>query len=124
SYILKQKRHGQWIDLDDDHVLDAPSPEDAAHDQQALARLTSLIQKLKPQDRQILLLYLEGVDAAASAEITGVKPGHIATKISRIKALLRQQFHQEARLRPTNLTTKSPRTCKASGRINPRSLPP
>jgi len=97
SYILKQQRGGQWIGLDDDHVLDAPSPEDTAHAQQALSRLTTLIQRLKPQDRQVLLLYLEGVDAAAAAEITGLKPGHIATKISHIKALLRQQFHQEAR---------------------------
>ena len=99
SYVLKQKRSGagQWIDLDDDVPQAGPSPEDSAHESQAIVRLTALIQRLKPQDRQVILLYLEDVDAAAIAEITGLKSAHVATKIHRVKALLRDQFHQGAR---------------------------
>jgi RNA polymerase sigma-70 factor (ECF subfamily) len=53
-----------------------------------------LIQQLKPLDRQVILSYLEGLDAAATAEITGLAPGNVATKIHRIKNLLAQRFHQ------------------------------
>jgi RNA polymerase sigma-70 factor, ECF subfamily len=38
------------------------------------------------------LLYLEGEAAAEIAEVTGLSPSNIATKIHRIKKLLRQQY--------------------------------
>jgi len=53
-----------------------------------------LIQQLKPLDRQIILLYLEGMDAAAIGEITGVSAGNIATKIHRIKNLMARRFQE------------------------------
>ncbi len=96
SHILKERRRRtrHWISLDDDYASAAPSAEDTVHEQRALDRLLALIQYLQPQDRQIILLYLESMDAAAMAEITGLKASHIATKIHRIKALLSRQFHQ------------------------------
>ena len=66
--------------------------EEAASEKQMLEKLTSLIRTLGQPDRQIILLYLEDMDAAAIAEITGLKPGAIATKIHRIKALLARRF--------------------------------
>ena len=39
-----------------------------------------LIHSLKPLDRQVVLLYLEGLDAASIGEVTGSSPGSIATK--------------------------------------------
>jgi RNA polymerase sigma-70 factor (ECF subfamily) len=56
-----------------------------------------LIYRLRPHDRQIILLYLEGIDAAAIGEITGFSPGNVATKIHRIKHLLSRQFYAEQR---------------------------
>ena len=44
-----------------------------------------------------MLSYLEGLDAAATAEITGISPGNVATKIHRIKNMLAQRFHQGVR---------------------------
>lgn len=99
SHILKERRQrgNGWVGLDDDWPNDDPGIEDTLHEQQALARLTALIQRLQPQDRQIMLLYLENVDASGIAEITGLKPPNVATKIHRIKALLSRQFHQGGR---------------------------
>lgn len=57
-------------------------------------RLLAAIQQLKPLDRQVILSYLEGLDAAATAEITGISPGNVATRIHRIKKILAQRFHQ------------------------------
>jgi RNA polymerase sigma-70 factor (ECF subfamily) len=57
-----------------------------------------MIQQLQPLDRQIILLYLEGLDGASIGEIAGISPGNAATKISRIKAILARRFHEGARI--------------------------
>ena len=56
-------------------------------------RLREQIGQLQMLDRQVFLLYLEDVDAAAIAGIVGIAPGNVATKVHRIKALLVRQFH-------------------------------
>jgi len=58
----------------------------------ALERLTALIRKLKPLDRQLILLFLEGVGGDEIAEVTGLSPGNVATKIHRIKNVLIRRF--------------------------------
>jgi RNA polymerase sigma-70 factor (ECF subfamily) len=65
--------------------------------QRALARMFTLIQTLAPLDRQVILLYLEDLDAAAIGEVTGLSPGNVATKVHRIKKILSQRFHEGAR---------------------------
>ncbi len=62
--------------------------------QQALEKLLRLIQQMKPLDRQVILSYLEDMDAASIAEITGISPGNVATKIHRIKNILARRFHE------------------------------
>jgi RNA polymerase sigma-70 factor (ECF subfamily) len=61
---------------------------------ETLERLWALIQKLKPSDKQIILLYLEGMDAGSIGDITGLSASNVATKIHRIKHLLSRQFHE------------------------------
>jgi RNA polymerase sigma-70 factor, ECF subfamily len=53
-----------------------------------LERLHALLRQLRPVDRQIMLLYLEGCDAATIGEITGLSATNVATKVSRIKTIL------------------------------------
>ena len=60
---------------------------------QVIDRLYALIHRLNPLDRQVILLYLEGADAAAIGEVTGISAGYVATKIHRIKAILAERFH-------------------------------
>jgi len=54
----------------------------------------ALIQKLRPSDKQVMLLYLEGMDAAAIGDITGFSSSNVATKVHRIKKLLSRKFRQ------------------------------
>ena len=70
-------------------TLPPPSLDQA----QILDRLYDLIQRLNPLDRQVILLYLEGVDAASIGEVTGISSGYVATKIHRIKSILADRFH-------------------------------
>jgi RNA polymerase sigma-70 factor (ECF subfamily) len=78
-----------------DELADAPdtdNPEQTAAERHVMARLTALIHQLKPADRQLMLLYLEDLEAAAMAEITGLSVNAVSVKIHRIKALLAQRF--------------------------------
>ena len=59
--------------------------------------MISLVQSLRNIDRQVMLLYLEGCDAAAIADIVGLSPGNVATKVHRIKQILTKQFHTGGR---------------------------
>ena len=63
--------------------------------ERTLDRVYALIRQLRPIDRQIMLLYLEDVDAPAIAEITGLTARNVATKIHRIKQVLARRFHDK-----------------------------
>ncbi len=54
----------------------------------SVSRLLERIYRLNPLDRQIILLYLEGEQAASISEITGLSASNVATKVHRIKRLL------------------------------------
>jgi RNA polymerase sigma-70 factor (ECF subfamily) len=98
SHVLRQRRMNSHVlvSLEElEHVPD-PSAPDAGR-QQALGRLLTLVQTLKPLDRQVILSYLEGMDAVEIGEITGLGPGNVATKIHRIKNILTRAFHQGGR---------------------------
>jgi RNA polymerase sigma-70 factor (ECF subfamily) len=71
--------------------------ETLADRSQAMERILALIHTLAPLDRQVILLYLEGEDAATIGDVTGLSSGNIATKIHRIKKILSQRFHQGGR---------------------------
>jgi RNA polymerase sigma-70 factor (ECF subfamily) len=71
--------------------------EIAADRSHALARLFALIQRLDPLDRQVILAYLEDLDAESIAEITGLSVANVWSKIHRIKIMLVRQFHRGGR---------------------------
>jgi RNA polymerase sigma-70 factor (ECF subfamily) len=60
-----------------------------------LATVHRMIQQLKSPDRQIILLYLDDIDAETISQITGMSASNVATKIHRIKRLLARQFHED-----------------------------
>ena len=95
SHVLKHKGKAGFVGLEElDAVSDEDDPERTLLERDARQRLLALVQTLKPADRQLTLLYLEDLDAAAIGEITGLSPGAIAVKIHRAKALLARRFNQ------------------------------
>jgi RNA polymerase sigma-70 factor (ECF subfamily) len=85
------------VGLDELDEMPAASDADRELDaHRALERLQALVHRLKPLDRQVMVLYLEGVDAVSIAEVTGLSAGNVATKIHRIKAVLARRFHDGA----------------------------
>jgi RNA polymerase sigma-70 factor (ECF subfamily) len=86
------------VSLDELASMAADGPSEPEIDQQrAMERLAGLVRTLAPLDRQVILLYLEGLDAAAIGDVTGLSPGNVSTKVHRIKKILGQRFHEGAR---------------------------
>jgi len=99
SHVAAQIRRSKRTFVGLDELAELPdhdSGEAAAGERHAIGRLYALIEQLKPLDRQVMLAYLEGMDAAATAEITGLSPGNVAVKIHRIKHLLAQHLNPKA----------------------------
>ena len=100
SHVIRQRRVNSQtlVGLEELEQLPDPSVDGSAADtRQALDRLLGLIQSLKTLDRQVILSYLEGMDAASIGEITGLSPGNVATKIHRIKNILARRFQEGGR---------------------------
>ncbi len=96
SHVIRQRRtkgHGLVSVEELDDLPDKDNSEENAGRKQVLDRLMDLIQRLKPLDRQVILSYLEGLDAASIGEITGLSAGNVATKIHRIKSILARRLN-------------------------------
>ena len=97
SKVLRPMTHAPTVVAIDDSLQSltaATGDEDVLDRRRALERLHEMIQRLRPLDRQVMLLYLEQMDAASIAEITGLSSANVATKVSRIKQLLIQRFRE------------------------------
>ena len=98
SHVDRERRtHQGAVSLEEiEHLADARSISDEVEHGEMLERLHALIRRLKAPDRQVMTLYLEELDAAAIAEITGLSAGAVATRISRLKSQLARLFHETA----------------------------
>lgn len=76
-----------------DDLPDVNDAADAVEAEATLKRLYDLVHRLKSPDREVMTLYLEGLSADGIGEVTGLSPGAIATRISRLKTLLARMFH-------------------------------
>jgi len=93
SHAMARRRAPKGVAIEELDLADeAAGPEEIAGERQALERLMAMIRALKAPDAQVMLLYLEDLDAAAIGEVTGLKPGAVAVKIHRVKALLARRF--------------------------------
>lgn len=98
TYVDKERRANR-ASVTLDQIENLPAAIDInreAEESEAIARLNAIIRQLKSPDRQIITLYLEGVDAAGIAEIVGLSSGAIATRVSRLKDQLAKLFSETA----------------------------
>lgn len=96
SYVLRERRIFSTLkSLEElETVPDKHDGQLAAEQRMNLSRLSLLIQRLKPLDRQVILCWLEDMDAASIGEITGLSPGNVAMRIYRIKNVLARRFRE------------------------------
>lgn len=95
TYVQRQKRCRQssLVSLEElEELPDATDTERVLDESAVLGKVGALLQRLKPLDRDVMLLYLEGLDAAAIGEVTGLSPANVAQKIHRTKKVLQRYF--------------------------------
>ena len=96
SHVVRQQRmYARLVSLEDLETVPFSQEGEFGVDRRtALERLLQLIQRLKPVDRQVILSYLEGMDAASIGEITGISPANVGMKIHRIKSILTRRIQR------------------------------
>jgi RNA polymerase sigma-70 factor (ECF subfamily) len=96
SHVIRERRtFSSLVSIEElERLPDKGHGAIAADNRINLERLSALIQKLKPLDRQVIVCYLEDMDAAAIAEITGLSPANVAMRVHRIKNILARWFQE------------------------------
>ena len=94
SHVMRQRRKSaRLLSLEDlDSEPDSNEGHRDSHDRLDLERLLRLIHQLSPPDRELMLLYLEGLEAPAIGEIMELSAVNVRSKIHRIKAILARRF--------------------------------
>jgi RNA polymerase sigma-70 factor, ECF subfamily len=97
KHVLREKRR-RFARLKSLEDVDEPSHplnvEHEVHRATAVERLAALVSRLEPLDRQVILLFLEDLDAAQIAEITGLSRNAVGVRVHRIKQVLRKIFDE------------------------------
>lgn len=91
SHLVRRRRRdaAELVSVEALETVAAETDSERAVDRRMmLDRLTVLIRELAPLDRQLMLLYLEGVDAESIGEITGLSPSNVGVKVHRIKKVI------------------------------------
>jgi RNA polymerase sigma factor (sigma-70 family) len=94
SFYRKEKRKPHHSLLDGqilEMLADTERERDAELEHQ-IQMLHAFIEKLGEVNKALMLLYLEDNSYKEMAEILGISESNVATKISRIKVLLKKQF--------------------------------
>jgi RNA polymerase sigma-70 factor (ECF subfamily) len=96
SRVTRRRRRIEPVFVTLEEIAAQPGPqnvEKTADREKALGRLLELVQRLEFIDRQLILAYLEDLDAETMSQITGLSVGNVWTRIHRIKNVLIRQFH-------------------------------
>lgn len=91
SFYRRERKTTDTV-LMSEHVIEMADEDLDAGLETNLGLLQQFINELKPLDKALLLLYLEEKQQKEIAEIMGISLSNVATKIGRIKELLRQKF--------------------------------
>ncbi len=96
SHAIRRKKRKApvFLTLESIEAEQAPQNiEQSADRRKVLERLLALVQRLDFVDRQLILAYLEDLDAESMSQITGLSVANVWTRIHRIKNVLVRQFH-------------------------------
>ena len=96
SHVIRQQRtYAALLSLEEVETIAVRQEDEFGLDRRMIREhLLLLIQRLKPIDRQVILSYLEGMDAASIGEITGMSPANVAMKIHRVKSILTRRLQK------------------------------
>ncbi len=92
SFYRSRKKHSHHV-IESIHLIQMEvAADDNSITEANITLLQHFIHQLKELDRALMLLYLEENSYKEIAEILGISESNVATKISRIKEKLKQDF--------------------------------
>ena len=94
SFYRKENRIRQISNPLSEGILHFADTNDAGEKEEAIVFLQQFIAELKELDKALMLLYLEEKSHREIAEIIGITETNVATKVGRIKTILKQKFSQ------------------------------
>lgn len=92
SFYRKQNRKIKIVNDLSDNISDFISTGSHIEPDENLQLLQQFIAELKELDKALMLLYLEEKSQKEIAEIMGLTPSNVSTRINRIKKILQQKF--------------------------------
>ena len=92
SFYRKENRRKEIANPLNDSILNYADTNLATEKEQDLSILQEFIMELKELDKAVMLLYLEEKSYKEIAEMIGITETYVATKIGRIKSILKQKF--------------------------------
>jgi RNA polymerase sigma factor (sigma-70 family) len=92
SYYRNDSKHKNKKVSIDESVISLSNSEDAPEPGEKIVMLYQFIENLNELDKAIILLYLDDNKYAVIAEILGISETNVATKIYRIKKILKEQI--------------------------------
>lgn len=90
THVLRSRRRkvDLLVSLDEIDIAAESDVVAELDEARVLQKLNELIQNLKPLDRQLMILHLEGMAADEIAEIAGISSANTHTKLHRIRQVL------------------------------------
>ena len=99
SWLRRRRTGMELVSIEDIDLAGIPvDREQLLDDRRGLDRILEVIHRLKPTDRQVMLLYLEGVTAGEIGDVVGLSASNVATKIHRLKKLLSERLVPQGRV--------------------------
>ncbi len=92
SYYRNDSKHKNKKVSIDQSVISLSNSEDAPEQDEKIVMLYQFIENLNEMDKALILLYLDDNKYAVIAEILGISETNVATKIYRIKKILKEQI--------------------------------
>lgn len=92
SFYRKDRRHKQNTVAADNSVIVLPEADPNSEENEKITLLYHFIERLNELDKALILTYLDDNSYKEIAQILGITETNVATKISRIKKNLREQF--------------------------------
>jgi RNA polymerase sigma factor (sigma-70 family) len=94
SFYRKEKTRKAITNPFSESLFNVADFEDNKQIEESTIFLNQFISELKELDKAVMLLYLEEKSHKEMAEIMGITETNVATKIGRIKNILKQRFSQ------------------------------
>ena len=92
SFYRKENSRKKLTDPFPDNILDLVDDNAITETDKNIGHLKQFIAGLKELDKALMLLYLEEKTHKEIGEITGISETNVATRIGRIKKILKQKF--------------------------------